>query len=81
MIRLPNICNGNTDTTVLCHLNGGGGSTKKSDIHAAFGCSDCHREVDRATRRLAYDEARLAHYEAVERTQQYWIDNGFITIE
>jgi hypothetical protein len=80
-IRLPGICNFRPETTVLCHLNGGGTGTKKSDLFAAFGCSDCHNEVDRKTRKLPLEEAQAAHYEGMVRTQQYWLDNGFVTLK
>jgi hypothetical protein len=45
-IRIPGVCNGNPETTVLCHLNGGGMGIKEDDILAAWGCSSCHDAVD-----------------------------------
>ena len=80
-IRLPGICNHNPETTVLCHLHGGGMGTKKSDLFAAFGCSDCHNEVDGRTMKLPGDEVHADHLEGMVRTQQYWLDNGFITLK
>ena len=45
-MRLPGICNGNPETTVLAH-RGGGGVAKKSDDHdAADLCSSCHDAYD-----------------------------------
>jgi hypothetical protein len=80
-VRLPGICNFNPETTVLAHLNGGGIGVKKSDIQAAFACSSCHDEIDRRTRIFGADYVELSHRQGVERTQQYWLDNGFIEIK
>ena len=45
-LRIPFHCNGNPETTVLCHSNRGadgkGMGIKASDDRAAFGCSSCH---------------------------------------
>ena len=48
-IRLPGICNGNPETTVLAHyrlsgLNGMG--LKPNDLQGAWACSACHSAVD-----------------------------------
>ena len=79
-IRLPGICNHNPETTVLCHLNGGGMGRKNSDLLAAFGCSACHDEVDRRTRLLDSAIVSLAHYEGVVKTQQIWMDEGLVVL-
>lgn len=48
MLRLPNICNRDPSTTVLCHIKRGWyGSLKPPDIVAVWGCSSCHDVVDR----------------------------------
>ena len=48
LFRLPGICNGNSETTVLCHIKRGWlGSLKPPDVIAVWGCSDCHDCVDR----------------------------------
>ena len=78
-IRLPGVCNSNQETTVLCHLPGAGMGMKSSDVHAAFGCSACHDEVDRRTRNVLRDVAMLAFFYGMVRTQQYWIDEGYLT--
>lgn len=81
-IRLPGICNGNNDTVVECHyrlsgLNGAG--MKPDDLFGAWGCSACHDEVDRRTRIINNDAARLAHAEGVFRTQSILLAEGKIT--
>lgn len=83
-IRIPGVCNGNPETVVLCHLGGGGMGTKRSDIHAAYGCSDCHDVVDgrnAALRRILPDgDLRLFFYEGVIRTQEIMLAEGLIKI-
>lgn len=50
-LRIPGVCNGRRDTTVLAHppIGNGGMSLKGSDIDGAFACSDCHDVVDGRT--------------------------------
>lgn len=79
LVRLPGVCNRNPETVVLAHLGGGGMGMKKKDIHASFCCSSCHDEVDRRTWVFEKDYTELAHRQGVERTQDYWIENGMVT--
>lgn len=64
-MRLPGICNGNPETTVWCHLNGGafgkGMGQKAHDILGFHGCSDCHRYLDtgHGTRPLVSNDVLL----------------------
>lgn len=76
MIRVPTVCNGNPDTTVLCHIRMiglSGTGIKAPDVLATFGCSDCHAVCD-GQRKSAYtdDERRLMLLEGMARTQ-YWL--------
>ena len=80
-VRLPGICNFDTETTVLAHLGGGGMGIKKDDIHAAFACSDCHDEIDRRTYKLTNDYVELEHRRAVERTKKIWLEMGLISVK
>lgn len=71
-VRLPGICNGNPDTTVLAHYRLAGTcgiGIKPDDSQGAWACSACHDEIDRRTRHVDRDTARLAHAEGVMRTQ------------
>ena len=77
LVRLPGVCNRNPETVILAHLGGGGMALKKRDIHGAFCCSSCHDEIDRRTRLFDKDYAELAHRQGVERTIDYWLDNGY----
>jgi len=82
-IRIPGVCNFNPETTVLCHLNGGGIGAKRSDIHAAYGCSDCHDYVDGRMSPLKPSDSlrkKIYHYEGVFRTQEIWLREGLIKL-
>ena len=46
-LRIPGVCNGNTETTVLCHAPySGRGGMRNHDWWAAYGCSECHALID-----------------------------------
>jgi len=82
-IRLPNICNRNSETVVYAHINGvrfGHGMAQKvSDIHGAYACSSCHDAVDRRLKTdLSITELKLAHYEGMIETQQKLIAKGLL---
>lgn len=80
-IRVPGICNFNPETTVFCHLNGGGMGTKHSDLHGAYGCSNCHDAIDgRLQTDHSWHELKKMHLEAMVRTQNILVDKGLITI-
>ena len=51
LVRAPGICNGNPETVVLAHINGGGIGRKNPDWQGAYACSACHEwlEVDTTT--------------------------------
>jgi hypothetical protein len=83
MVRIPGVCNFNTETTILAHLNGGGAGTKKSELFGAFCCSDCHDVLDGRVRippPYTTVHIKLMHYEGVERTQQIWLDDGLVKL-
>ncbi|MGI0465462.1 MULTISPECIES: DUF1364 domain-containing protein [Serratia] len=72
-VRIPGVCNFNPETTVLAHyrLAGTCGTAiKPDDTQAAWACSACHDEVDRRTRLIDANDARLMHAEGVMRTQE-----------
>lgn len=78
-MRIPGICNGNPETTVLAHLNGGGMGRKRHDLHGAWCCSDCHDVLDGRTRTLfARGDIALFHLEGVIRTQEALISEGLM---
>lgn len=73
MVRLPGICNFNSETVVLAHIRVAGVSgmgMKSPDLLGAWACSACHAEIDGQTHQsgLSRDELRLAHYDGMART-------------
>jgi hypothetical protein len=78
-VRIPEVCNRDNDTVVLCHLPGGGIGSKRHDIHAALACSACHDAVDHRTPvKIPSDTLSLYFHEGVIRTQQIWINEGLL---
>lgn len=78
-VRLPSICNGNSETVVLAHFRMAGlcgVGMKPNDLFGAWACSACHDEIDRRTRRTDAGEAHMAHLEGVIRTQAALIAEG-----
>lgn len=79
-VRVPGVCNGNPETVVLAHLNGGGLATKHHDIHGAYACSDCHQWLDFGyAKNYTRDYRDLLHLEGMVRTQNIMLQDGLIT--
>lgn len=77
-IRMPGVCNGDPDTTVLCHLRMigiSGMGMKANDLLGAWGCSDCHRYVD--THGI---DGRTALLEGMARTQALILERGLVKV-
>lgn len=80
-VRIPGVCNGNPETTVLAHLSGGGMGMKRPDIHGAYCCSACHDVVDGRSgfadehKQMMY---HIWHLEGVIRTQEIMLREGLI---
>lgn len=50
MVRIPGVCNGNPETTVLAHIRRGnvaGMGQKPPDLCGVWACSACHDVMDR----------------------------------
>ena len=67
MIQIPNICNGNPETTVAAHSNelrhGKGMGIKAHDCFIAWACNSCHAEIDQG--------------KMDKETKQYYWQRGF----
>lgn len=76
-VRIPGVCKAREDDCVLAHLQYPAGvrgmGQKAPDLLGAWACSACHDEVDRRTRHVEADFARMCMYEGVIRTQQQLI--------
>ena len=72
MVRIPDVCNHNSETVVLCHYRLAGVSgigMKSPDVIGAWACSACHDAIDRrAHTDLDRDYVRLLHLEGMART-------------
>ncbi len=79
-LRFANVCNWDTSTTVLCHINSEfkGMGNKSPDWFGVFGCSACHEHLDQ--RRADAAEEAEAVQRALSRTWQTWIGMGLIKL-
>ena len=72
MVRIPEVCNHNSETVVLAHYRLAGVSgigMKSPDVLGAWACSSCHDAIDRrAHTDLNRDYVRLLHLEGMART-------------
>lgn len=77
MIRLPAVCNRNSETTVLAHLRLSGLSGMGMKVHSflgAYACSACHSFVDAHHD----DKTKVAFYQGIFRTQAQLLKQGHI---
>lgn len=82
-IQLYPYCNGNAETTVLCHAPSEhkGMGMKSPDWWGADGCSSCHDIVDgRRNTDIPQEEIYQCHIRGVFRTIQRRIDQGLIKL-
>lgn len=80
-VRIPGICNFDTETTVFAHLNGAGGGMKHADIHGAYACSSCHDVLDRRVpSQYSALERNVMHYDGMLRTQVKMIEMGILKL-
>ncbi|MEX5878593.1 DUF1364 domain-containing protein [Proteus vulgaris] len=82
-VRIPNVCNSNSETVVLAHYRMSGicgTGIKPNDIFGAWACSACHDEIDRRTRITDAEYAKQCHLEGVIRTQDILIKEGKIKV-
>lgn len=81
-LRIYPYCNGDPETTVLCHLPSGSGMGQKSpDWFAVYGCSSCHDVIDyRIKHDIPIENIVLAHRWGLFRTWTRMIEKGLIRI-
>ena len=81
-VRIPRVCNGDSDTVVFAHVGGAGMGIKHPNIIGAYACSDCHAHVDgRATNNVySYDELQYMLLEGMVRTLLIMIREGALVL-
>ena len=77
------VCNFNTETTVLCHLNeyefGKGMGRKADDMAAFYGCSSCHDLYDGRTKQVESERhMNEMAYKAVIKTHIRMREKGVL---
>lgn len=81
-VRIPGVCNGNPETTVLAHYRMSGTcgvGMKPSDLQGAWACSACHDACDGRSNAISRVEARQHHAEGVMRTQALLLREGLVS--
>jgi len=82
--QIPGVCNGNPETTVLCHLpdESHGMGRKSDDFCSAYGCSACHDFLDGRNRPKGILLANVEAFtlRAMVRTWRRMIEKGLIKI-
>ena len=79
-LRLPGICNFNSETVILAHVPCGmsGMGMKGPDIIAAYLCSDCHDVLDQRKSLVEVDGWDVIR--AVAETQCRMVQAGLIKV-
>lgn len=78
-VRIPGVCNGNSETVILAHLRMAGLTgvgMKADDLFGAWCCSSCHDAIDRRNRTVDAEYAHTLHLEGIIRTQAVLISEG-----
>ncbi|MCM8910885.1 DUF1364 domain-containing protein [Pseudomonas inefficax] len=81
-VRIPGLCNGNPETTVLAHYRMAGTcgvGYKPNDLQGAWACSACHDACDGRRSDIGRDQARQYHAEGVMRTQALLLREGLVS--
>ena len=83
-VRIPGVCNGNPETTVLAHYRMAGTcgvGCKPNDLQGAWCCDYCHGVCDgriKAPEGWTREDIRLAHAEGVMRTIDILVREGVV---
>lgn len=83
-LRIPGVCCGDPETTVLAHLPHGGRSMgqKAPDTHAVYACANCHDVLDNRTRHtVPRDELLECCLRGLAETQAQMMEDGLIRVE
>lgn len=81
-VRVPEVCRGDCETTVLAHVRRigiSGGGLKAPDLLGAWCCYPCHMAIDGQTpSQFTREELHLMHFQGVMRTQNKLIELGVV---
>ena len=82
-LAIAGVCNYDSETVVACHLpDGTGGSNKLTGpLNIAFGCEQCHAQIDRRTSSILSGEDREFYMRrGNQRTINRLIEKGLVKI-
>ena len=80
-IRIPSICNRNSETVVFAHIGGGGMGMKRNSLAGSYACSSCHDAVDgRTPTEFKIWSLQRMHLEGMLRTQEIMIKDGVLVL-
>jgi len=83
LVRIPGVCNGNPETTVLAHIrrqNVGGMGLKPPDLIGAWACSDCHDVID-GRQKSPYNSTDIARFEAEGLVRTLYEVDRLVTVK
>lgn len=91
-LNVAGVCPDETESktagNMLCHFRFGGnagGAQKPTDVCAGFGCGPCHSVMDSNGTthgiKRGSEEWFFYAFRANQRTLQWWVDHGYITIK
>ncbi len=85
LVRIPGVCNGNPETTVLAHYRMAGTNgmgCKPNDLQGAWACSDCHDCCDfrRWGHEFTADQIRAYHADGCFRTIDILVREGIVKL-
>lgn len=84
-VRIPGVCDGGGETTVLAHINHiGSMGGKSSDLSACYSCARCHDVID--VRDLKAWNANKEHLDwhkcrAMVETHARMVEQGLISVK
>ena len=83
MARLPGVCNGDPETTVLAHIGIAGTrgiGFKPVDLCGTWACSSCHAVIDGGKSSLSRDQVRAYAMDGVLRTLTHIATRGTLSV-
>ena len=80
-LRIPTVCNHNSETVVFAHIAGNKGTgTKNHDLFGVYACSNCHDWIDGRCN-YAVNDYLEEILRALQETQLKLIEKGIIEVK